>query len=98
MIYFVNATTHATIAQFQHPAGGDYMGVGCELDRDGNLWVASWGENKMYLVETGLGAIGTGDWLSWEPMEGSVPAGGSVPITVTSRQREAKPRTLIAAT
>ncbi|HPU62227.1 MAG TPA: PKD domain-containing protein [Bacillota bacterium] len=82
MIYLVNATTHATIAQFQHPAGGDYMGVGCELAHCGNLWVASWGENKMYLVETGLGPIGV-DWLSWEPREGSVPAGGQVPITVT---------------
>ncbi len=93
MIYYVNATTHTTIAQFQHPAGGDYMGVGCELDRDGNLWVASWGENKMYLVETGLGAIGTGDWLSWEPMEGSVPAGGSVPITVTTDSEKLSPGT-----
>jgi len=50
-------------------------------------------ENKMYLVETGLGAIGTGDWLSWEPMEGSVPAGGSVPITVTTDSEKLSPGT-----
>ncbi|MGI6540477.1 MAG: PKD domain-containing protein [Bacillota bacterium] len=91
MIYFVNATTHATIAQFQHPAGGAYMGVGCELARDGNLWVASWGENKMYLVETGLGPIGSGDWLSWQPAEGSVPAGGSVQITITANSEKLSP-------
>ncbi len=91
MIYLVNATTHATIGQFQHPAHGDYMGVGCEIARDGNLWVASWGENKMYLVETGLGPIGAGSWLTWEPSEGSVPAGGSVPITITANSEKLTP-------
>ena len=82
MIYFVDATSHAVLAQFPHPAGGEYMGVGCEFDRDGNLWVSGWGEGRMYLLETGLGAIGS-DWLSWEPMEGEIPAGGSELIKVT---------------
>lgn len=91
MIYLVNAATHATLGQFQHPAHGDYMGVGIELARDGNLWVASWGENKMYLVETGLGPIGSGSWLTWEPSEGSVPAGGSVPITITANSEKLTP-------
>jgi len=36
----------------------------------------------MYLLETGLGAIGS-DWLSWEPMEGEIPAGGSELIKIT---------------
>ncbi|MGI6692856.1 MAG: hypothetical protein ACOX46_03540 [Limnochordia bacterium] len=35
----------------------------------------------LYLVDTGLGPIG-GGWLTWEPREGSVPAGASLPITV----------------
>jgi PKD repeat protein len=83
MIYFVDAASHAVIAQFRHPYNGDYAGAGCEFGPDGNLWVASQDNNTMYLVETGLGPIGSGDWLSWQPAEGSVPAGGSVPITVT---------------
>ena len=86
MIYFVNATTHATIAQFAHPAIGSYRGAGCELDLDGNLWVVSQKENKMYLVETGLGLI-SAEWLSWEPREGSVSAGGTGSIDVTVKTR-----------
>ena len=87
MIYFVDVTSHATIAQLPHPAGGSNMGVGCHLAADGNLWVGSYGENRMYLIETGLGPV-SAKWLTWEPGEGSVPAGGSAPITVTVNTQE----------
>ncbi|BAS27042.1 PKD domain-containing protein [Limnochorda pilosa] len=81
MIYFVDPTSHATLAQFPHPAGGSYGGAGVDFDAGGNLWVASQADNTLYRVETGLGSIGS--WLSWEPESGTVPAGGSVAITVT---------------
>ncbi len=83
MIYFIHPGSHAVIAQFTHPYNGDYSGAGCEFGPDGNLWVASQANNTMYLVETGLGPIGAGDWLTWEPEEGSVPAGGTAPISIT---------------
>ncbi len=91
MIYFIDPGSHAIIAQFTHPYNGDYAGAGCEFGPDGNLWVASQDNNTMYLVETGLGPIGSGDWLSWQPAEGSVPAGGSVPITVTAKSEKLNP-------
>jgi len=91
MIYFVNATTHETMAQFPHPAAGEFMALGCDLARDGNLWISSSDENKMYLVETGLGTICADEWLSWTPRAGSVSAGGSVPITVAVNSEKLDP-------
>ena len=81
MIYFVDPESRAVLAQIPHPAGTDYVGIGAELDRDGNLWVGNLDTGMLYLVDTGLGPIG-GGWLTWEPREGSVPAGASLPITV----------------
>jgi len=80
MVYFVDPVSHAAMAEFPHPAGGDYSGAGVEFDADGNLWIASQNDNSMYLVESGLGSIG--GWLTWEPASGMVPAGGSIPINV----------------
>ena len=81
LIYFVDVATRTTVAQFAHPANGSYNGAGIELDADGNLWVASQGNNRLYLVETGLGPVRS--WLRWEPESGEVPPGGAVDITVT---------------
>ncbi|MGE5574422.1 MAG: PKD domain-containing protein [Bacteroidota bacterium] len=80
MIYFVDPVSHATMAQFPHPAGGSYGGAGIDFDSDGNLWVASQNDNSMYLIETGLGAIGS--WLTWDPTSGVVRAGESIDIDV----------------
>lgn len=82
MIYFVDPITHNTIAQLPHPGGRENWGAGCEFDPTGNLWVASMGNNMVYLIDTGLGPIV--DWLTWRPASGVVPAGGSVAITVTA--------------
>ena len=81
VIYLVDASSHATVGQFPIPGGG--MGAGCEFDSDGNLWVAAYDTGKMYLLETGLGSMGSDSWLSWDPTGGTVAAGGNVGITVT---------------
>ncbi|NLG70002.1 MAG: PKD domain-containing protein, partial [Firmicutes bacterium] len=81
MIYFVDVATRTTVAQFPHPAQGSYGGAGIELDADGRLWVASQTDNRLYLVETGLGPVS--GWLRWQPESGEVPPGGSMAITVT---------------
>jgi PKD repeat protein len=91
MIYLVNASTHALLGQMPHPEGNAFANVGCELDAAGNLWVGSFPSNTMYLVETGLGPISAGSWLSWAPGDGSVPAGGSVEITVTADTTDLTP-------
>ena len=93
MIYFVDPVSHAILGQFAHPYNGDYAGAGCEFGADGNLWVASQDNNTMYLVETGLGPVGAGGWLSWSPDEGNVPAGGSMPIVITADAEELNPGT-----
>ena len=90
-IYFVDPDSHAVLLEFAHPgSGGDYTGAGCEFAPCGNLWAASMNDEQMYLIETGFGAISSG-WLSWEPDAGSVPAGGSVNITVKVDASELKP-------
>lgn len=79
-VYLVDATSHAVIGYFPIPSG---YGAGCEFDADGNLWAAGYDSGKMYLFETGLGAIGGDSWLTWDPTEGTVAAGASREITVT---------------
>ncbi|MBE3574316.1 MAG: PKD domain-containing protein [Firmicutes bacterium] len=88
-LYFVNAESHAIVAQFAHPAGGDYNGAGLEFDANGNLWVASQGNNTMYLVATNLGPIGR--WLQVAPASGTVTAGASQQLTVTVDARNLRP-------
>ncbi len=89
-IYFIDPNNHEFIASFPNPIGGDHEGVGCDLAPDGNLWVGSFDSNMMCLVETGLGPV-VADWLTWEPVDGSVPAGGSVDIAVTADASELDP-------
>ncbi len=81
LVYLVDASSHATVGQF--PIPGAMGGAGCEFDSDGNLWVAAYGTGKMYLLETGLGSMGSSSWLTWDPTEGTVAAGANASITVT---------------
>jgi PKD repeat protein len=95
MVYLIDAESGSIIAEFLHPSAGDYewgyVGAGCDFDVDGNLWLTfcAYGENILYLVETGLGAIG--GWLGWNPRSGEIPPGGSMDITVTADAAKLNP-------
>ena len=80
-IYYVDPASHEVICKFNHPANWESNGAGIELDADGNLWVASQHENRMYLVNTGLGPV---SGVTWAPKDGSVEPGASAAITVTA--------------
>ncbi|MEA4883951.1 MAG: PKD domain-containing protein [Clostridia bacterium] len=90
MVYFVDPVSHSVVAQFPHPAGLTYSGAGCEFDSEGNLWIASQGNNTMYLVETDLGPT-LARWLTWSPRNGTVAAGGSEQITVAVNSERLSP-------
>jgi len=87
-ILYVDPASHEVICKFNHPANWESNGAGIELDADGNLWVASQHENRMYLVETGLGPI---YGVKWTPKEGIVEPGASAAITVTVDAGHATP-------
>ncbi|MEP6994027.1 MAG: hypothetical protein ABI968_05845, partial [Acidobacteriota bacterium] len=69
-------------------AFADHGGAGLEADCDGNLWLVNQLSQTIFKVESGEGAGACSiasdiPWLSEDPTTGTVPPGGSVPVTVT---------------
>jgi PKD repeat protein len=85
MIWFIDPSTHAVLAEFPHPAstefGYSYGGAGIAFDANGNLWTANLASGKMFLLRTGFGPFA--DWVALDPADGVVEPGGSVEIKVT---------------
>jgi hypothetical protein len=80
------ANNYAPVGQFTI-AGFGSGGAGMELDCDGNLWLASQSDDKVYQVQSGeTASLCAGEdvpWLSEAPTTATVPAGGSVTVDVT---------------
>ncbi|HBK60305.1 MAG TPA: hypothetical protein DDZ84_05865, partial [Firmicutes bacterium] len=89
MVYYLDPATQEIVDEFPCPTG-TYWGVGgCDLDADGNLWIASLEDKMMYLMETGLGPLD--GWLSWNPRRGSVAPENEASIEVTVDARRMEP-------
>jgi hypothetical protein len=91
-VYVLDAANgYAVVGSFQvtdggSPVFGDFEQAGMDFDCGGNLWMINQATQVVYLASSGEpGGSCSQDvpWVSENPTEGLVPAGGSVPVDVT---------------
>lgn len=85
-IYAIDPATRSILRTIQHPSlGRGNMSCGLDMDADGNLWVGSFGNSTVYLIDTEM-PIPKG--VSVDPSSGTVAAGGSRRIDLHFEARD----------
>ena len=82
MIFGLDLDALEVVYQFLHPYGGDYCGAGLALNSDGNLWVASMDNTRIYLVNTEMPIAG-GIGVVVDPARGTIATGETAELEVT---------------
>ncbi len=86
-IYQLNPATCNVLGTLPHPASGGFNGAGLEMDEAGNLWLLSQGtrtgQNKAYLIDSGVPAFNKVPWIDETPSSGSVTPEGAQTIELT---------------
>src|SRR5712692_10355461 len=78
----LNPNTCQVITTLAHPNPG-FNGAGLEMDEAGNLWMVSQGQDRVYLIDSGVPAFQDVPWISESPTSGTLAAGASQNIGVT---------------
>jgi subtilisin family serine protease len=85
-IYQVNGTTCSILGSLAHPRPG-FNGGGLHMDDSGDLWMveqlAAGGQNRVYLMESGVPHASDVPWLEVTPTSGEVARNRSQEVTVT---------------
>jgi len=80
MVYAVDPVTHAVLHEFPNPSKRSYSGAGAAMNKDGNLWIVSQQEQRVYLINTGMPVV---HGVEVEPAHGEVAPGAVSEVQVT---------------
>ncbi len=86
-LYQLNPATCNVLGTLAHPAPGGFNGAGLDMDELGNLWLMSQGtrtgDNKAYLIDSGVPSFGKIPWLNEAPTKGTLAPGAEQPIQIS---------------